>query len=74
MISLIAVLVSQFSGNSHRSFTDGLLAWLFMPIGLISCLTAWPSEGWLGIRNAFIEYTNTLFNREDSTGNHPAHF
>jgi hypothetical protein len=71
--SLLATAISHFSGNAHRAFTDGMLAWLFMPLGFLSCLFALGSEGFHGVKTALHEYSNTLFNRDDQAGGHPAH-
>lgn len=61
---VMAALLTQLIGHAGRPFHEGLLAWLFLPIGLIACLSALSSEGVSGMKNYLHEFFETLLNHK----------
>lgn len=55
-------VLTQLVGNAGRPFHEGMLAWLFLPLGIIACLSAMVSEGIKGVKTYLREFYGTLLN------------
>lgn len=63
-LTLAGAVFTQFAGNNHRYFTEGLLAWLFLPIMLVGALSVLPSEGVTGFKSYVNDFLKTFLNYE----------
>lgn len=63
-IFLAGAIVTQLTGNGHRPFHEGVLAWLFLPLGMVTCFISMLSEGPAGFKQSLHEFGETLFNTE----------
>jgi len=55
-------VLTQMAGNAGRPFPDGMLAWLFIPLGLAACFSVLVSEGLRGVKSSLREFYGTLLN------------
>jgi hypothetical protein len=62
VIFIAGAILTQLLGKAHRPFHEGLLAWLFFPIGLLACLNALTMEGVQGLKLYWHEFLETLLN------------
>ena len=61
-VFIAGALITQVIGNADRPMHEGFLAWIFLPIGIIACLSALSSEGMQGLKTYWREFLQTLFN------------
>jgi hypothetical protein len=61
-VFIAGAILTQLAGNAHRPFHEGILAWLFLPVGMLACISAWLSEGLRGLKETSIEFSETLLN------------
>lgn len=55
-------ILTQLAGNAHRPFHEGVLAWLFLPVGILACLSSIATEGIKGFKLYLHEFIETLLN------------
>lgn len=61
-VFITGAILTQFGGNAHRPFHEGVLAWLFLPLGIIACISGLASEGMKGLKHDLHEFGETLLN------------
>lgn len=63
-LAIAGAIFTQLAGNNHRYFTEGLLAWLFLPIMMLGALSVLPSEGVNGLKSYLNDFLQTFLNYE----------
>lgn len=61
-VFIAGAILTQLIGNADRPMHEGFLAWIFLPIGLLACLSALGTEGLHGVKAAAHDFFETLLN------------
>ncbi len=59
---MTGVILTQLTGKGHRTLSDGILAWFFIPLCLAACMVAMGSED---AKTVFVAFFKTLMNSPD---------